>query len=960
MSKNGSVDGRNTTTTRSAFAKGGGVTSSSSSGHGLGLPTRAPAGFGAAAHSIDDVGNVDSDPSGSGGTNGVYDFGRSVKGLTHKFETAEQPRDTTRTRYSGDVRPVSFYGGNVNLATQVQPRTHIREGSGSKKPAPPPPPKPSQFTAVKVTQSDYPSVTGGRAGKGNPRGAETGDKDVSTGVDPFSDDGPFSSSRGSDSSLQSNRRADPDTNNTFPHVVIQPSTGVASLAARIQALQAGGVSSGLPGSPSAPQRPSSYLPLPGRNSRPVSMMSNASSHSYTSQGRKHSPPPQVTLDLDGKGAGSAGQSGRSSTASRSRRASPPPTHNHVPAPVLPAPSPVPPLSLFNGPGPDLTSGSKASQQRAGTSPSGASASSLTPSLVRMGTDSIDGLTISSIIPGSANPDSEFQEDVPSPNEEEEADRDEKLRKKRINVTNEVIETEEVFVRDMEVLSDYFYTPSLHVLPSSTVLLIFSNLPALLAFSRNFLALIRIACERNPEGGQELADVFVRSAAQMEDVYGEWCGKSERAVAKVAEVMASARVRQGSASSSSSEEQLSERTGTPDPSVQLREFIKDQTKAMVDEGVTGAWDLAGILVKPVQRVLKYPLLVKSLVAATPPNHPSTRALNTALSLLTSLADKINSLKHRKDVTEKYARLARGATGSSSSLSSPPSTSKPDASSLLANRNPVHWAAKSYTRTAVAVRQTVGLADGKIDGVFEVVRENFENLDARVKQIKVEVVEWLKELQALLDAQERFILAMEEIYDFTPVAEVKNSSLKFVSKWQKYASSLARGPIIREVDDAINRKILPMLDGVIENLKGPAAVIKKRDKKRLDHERVKEQTNLGQKPSELLAESSANYELLNDQLLEEIPILRDLVNDYLDIVLVKFVDVQVRVYEALTGLSEVAADGEELGVVGVLAGSAQAGDWEGIRATFAARMSQVREVYEEMDIPREWTEETFSRK
>ncbi|KXS21531.1 hypothetical protein M427DRAFT_272688 [Gonapodya prolifera JEL478] len=214
------------------------------------------------------------------------------------------------------------------------------------------------------------------------------------------------------------------------------------------------------------------------------------------------------------------------------------------------------------------------------------------------------------------------------------------------------------------------------------------------------------------------------------------------------------------------------------------------------------------------------------------------------------------------------------------------------------------------------------------------------------------------RSYLDAQERFVLSMEEVYSFAAPTDGKESSHLFIKQWQKFCSGLARGSAMREVDDAINRRIMPMLDAVVDNLKGPAAVIKKRDKKRLDYERVKELTATGQKPSELLVESSANYELLNDQLLEEIPILRDLVNDYLDIILAEYVEVQRKAYEAISGLSEVAAEGEELGVIGVLAGSAQACDWEGIRATFAARMSQVRDLFDALVIPKEWTEETFS--
>ena len=62
----------------------------------------------------------------------------------------------------------------------------------------------------------------------------------------------------------------------------------------------------------------------------------------------------------------------------------------------------------------------------------------------------------------------------------------------------------------------------------------------------------------------------------------------------------------------------------------------------------AWDMQSLLIKPVQRVLQYPLLVDKLVKSTPTDHTYHKSLVTALSSLNQVAQDINEFKRRKDI------------------------------------------------------------------------------------------------------------------------------------------------------------------------------------------------------------------------------------------------------------------------------------------------------------------------
>ena len=66
----------------------------------------------------------------------------------------------------------------------------------------------------------------------------------------------------------------------------------------------------------------------------------------------------------------------------------------------------------------------------------------------------------------------------------------------------------------------------------------------------------------------------------------------------------------------------------------------------------SWELQSLLIKPVQRVLKYPLLLEKLLKATPPSHPDQRRLLQALEAAQQVAQDINEFKRRKDLGKGY--------------------------------------------------------------------------------------------------------------------------------------------------------------------------------------------------------------------------------------------------------------------------------------------------------------------
>ncbi len=63
-------------------------------------------------------------------------------------------------------------------------------------------------------------------------------------------------------------------------------------------------------------------------------------------------------------------------------------------------------------------------------------------------------------------------------------------------------------------------------------------------------------------------------------------------------------------------------------------------------------MGSLLIKPVQRIMKYPLLLAELWNATPTNHPDQRPLQEALTSVKITNININEFKRRKDIGETY--------------------------------------------------------------------------------------------------------------------------------------------------------------------------------------------------------------------------------------------------------------------------------------------------------------------
>ncbi|CAG8577290.1 4457_t:CDS:10 [Ambispora gerdemannii] len=447
-------------------------------------------------------------------------------------------------------------------------------------------------------------------------------------------------------------------------------------------------------------------------------------------------------------------------------------------------------------------------------------------------------------------------------EEDEQTRESKRRRKLWNSIKELVDTERVYLADMKLLETVYYTQAkeIPIFNQYDLKTIFNNLPEVINFSSTFLEMLSKAAgiedsetddvekhivEENDDTSIGEKFLFMlrntktaENSNLMEEVYGEYCKRHEASVAK-----------------------LQEYENDEDKQSFLQK-CKEQC-----EGQTRSWDISSLLIKPVQRVLKYPLLLhvsilylnssnftlEQIFSLTKPTHPDFKNLKEAFSEVTMVAERINEIKRRKDIVEKIVG--------------------------------------SKKKTDADIKHVTGIAKATEDQFYDACVKKFKKWEGQGQKLSKDIREWLKSVRLFFEQQEEFA---SSLYDFYDCCMLDDEQKKRPTEYRKIVADLASCG--KEMEEA-TKKLLPRIDSFMELFKAPAAVMRKRDRKILDYDRAKAIKARGDTPDKTLQQSAAAFESIRDQLQEELPKFFELMGRYFDIILREFSEIQARFYRQM---------------------------------------------------------------
>ncbi|KAK9249081.1 hypothetical protein V1506DRAFT_526942 [Lipomyces tetrasporus] len=443
--------------------------------------------------------------------------------------------------------------------------------------------------------------------------------------------------------------------------------------------------------------------------------------------------------------------------------------------------------------------------------------------------------------------------------------------KRVRLIRELIDTEVAYLSDLRVIEKYYRASAVRqpFITKDDVLTIFANFDGILAFTHQFCISLRSAgaSAMRDEKGQEnevedlgvldeqesfVGETFLQAIPQLEKVYKIYCHSHEASIRRLHRL-------------------------TTSNATQMSRWLDACHQASLSR--TNAWNLESLLIKPVQRLMKYPLLLKSLAECTADNHPDKASLGRAALDLQGVADRTNEEKRRKDLEAApgpadTTELRKGVT-------------------------------KSLVRSTERLKQTVGISEKNdvIDRSYEILVDRF-----RRRHMELRIV-----IESFNSCFQDSVSSIEKLYALAcsfdewvklPIARLSASSSSsgamayrdIEPQWRAFRRAMTD---MQDNDLSLFRSafvshVIGPLEHVLDMFDRPLKAMTKRDRKIPDYRRYLSLRERGIAPDKTVVALAESYLALNGALVKEIPKFLNLVDQMVKAVLSNWVDVQSRWY------------------------------------------------------------------
>ncbi|XP_051474576.1 dynamin-binding protein isoform X3 [Apus apus] len=392
--------------------------------------------------------------------------------------------------------------------------------------------------------------------------------------------------------------------------------------------------------------------------------------------------------------------------------------------------------------------------------------------------------------------------------------EQRMLEKRSKVIEELLQTERDYVRDLEMCVERIMVPLQQAqMQNIDFEGLFGNIHMVISFSKQLLSTL--------EASDAIGPVFLAQRAELENIYKVYCQNHNEAIA------------------------LLETYEKDEKMQKLLLDLLDSLRSLYSEwGCTNYINLGSFLIKPVQRVMRYPLLLMELLSATPEAHPDKAPLTAAVLAVKEINVNINEYKRRKDLVLKYR--------------------KGDEDSLMEkiSKLNIHSIIKKSNRVSSHLKHLTGFAPQLKDEAFEETEKNFRMQERLIKSFIRDLSLYLQHVResACMKA-----LAATSMWDLC--TEKGSADL---DQFQK-VNRLISDQLFSNFKERTERLVSSPLNQLLSMFAGPHKLVQKRFDKLLDFHNCTERAEKlkDKRTLEELQSARNNYEALNAQLLDELP-------------------------------------------------------------------------------------------
>ncbi|TGJ86955.1 hypothetical protein E0Z10_g1793 [Xylaria hypoxylon] len=444
---------------------------------------------------------------------------------------------------------------------------------------------------------------------------------------------------------------------------------------------------------------------------------------------------------------------------------------------------------------------------------------------------------------------------------------------RLETIKELIDTETFFIRDMNIVEEIYKgtAEACPKLDDKIIKLIFRNTDKIIQFHSAFLGELKkgvssiymprihrqvqkdtsnssdgtpsISGSSTAASGQlnddkdretSLGPIFIRNIENMQQVHETFLRNSDHAAKQLIQIQ-------------------------EDPTVQV--WLNECNE--VARELTRAWNLDSLLIKPMQRITKYPNLLIQLLHETPVDHPDRSSLETAKTALENAIEEINKTKKNFELVGQIVGRRRKESDVKAGF------------------------ARAFGKRVDKLQPTSNKPSE--DTEYLKLHEKFGDDYLRLQVVLRDVEFYTRQVTEHVHEFLQYLSSMELVMRLQP-----SPHPEIESKWVRFNVSMRdiEKVALEQHLSQVRKQVIEPFELVIKSYSNPSLAMKKRSKRRVDYEKYIQLQKGGKKIDKQLSELVEQYEALNEALKKELPKLSALTEKVGNICLGNFVNIQVQ--------------------------------------------------------------------
>ncbi|KJD99978.1 hypothetical protein I311_06442 [Cryptococcus gattii NT-10] len=321
--------------------------------------------------------------------------------------------------------------------------------------------------------------------------------------------------------------------------------------------------------------------------------------------------------------------------------------------------------------------------------------------------------------------------------------------------------------------------------------------------------------------------------------------------------------------------------------------------------TRAWNLDSMLIKPVQRITKYPLLFEDLLKMTTPVHADYFKIREAKEMARGMAMEIDEGKRRKEAVENAIGKKNKVAAQPGMKDTKSIVSKTQGSKLLGLKRfrkekdkPKTPAASSSISDLVSPPQ---IPQSSLNQLNDLSARLFA-LDEGVTKIGQEIMLWTAAAKETLIAQDELVKTWLHVVQLEPTDPTDQRLLEM----RRVVDSIVSEGWA-ELSIEVKDQIIPILSNLLNCITNPRKVLSKRSAKHPDYTRYHTFRVSKRAPERETVQGALEFVALHEQLIEELPAVLEGCLRILDIAVVGFARAQANYFRTTRDRLRVFAQG-----------------------------------------------------